>query len=95
MQSALLGGAGCDWTIDSCVHEAEEELRLGEMVLKSGDSSIPSKASEALTCIIMKMVSAAAAAGHQLADAHQCDHDDAIATVAAATAVYRRAQYGS
>ena len=93
VQSALLDGTSCDWAIDTCVHEAEEELRLGEMVLKSCDSSIPSKAEEALTSIIMKMVHAAAAAGYNLSDASQCDHDS-IATVAAATAVYRSVRCG-
>jgi hypothetical protein len=87
-RSHLLDGTCCDWAIDTCVHEAEEELRLGEIVLKSCDSSIPSKASEALTSIIVKMVSAAAAAGYRLSDPCQSDRDS-IATVAAATAVYR------
>jgi hypothetical protein len=72
------------------VHEAEEEFRLGAMVLKSGNSSIPDDASEALTSIIHKMLNGAACAGYQLANTQPLKHCDAIATVAAATAVYRQ-----
>ena len=79
-----------NFVIESCVHEAEEELRLGEMVLSSGDSSIPPIASQALTCAISKMIASAAAAGHRLGNEHQLDSGDVIPTVAAATAVYRR-----
>jgi hypothetical protein len=79
-----------NFVIESCVHEAEEELRLGEMVLSSGDSSIPPIASQALTCAISKMIASAAAAGYRLGNEHQLDSGDGIPTVAAATAVYRR-----
>ena len=58
-----------NFAIDCCVHEAEEELRLGEMVLSSGDSSIPPIASQALTCAISKMIASAAAAGRRCAAA--------------------------
>jgi hypothetical protein len=72
------------------VHEAEEELRLGEMVLRSGGSSIPPTATEALTSVIKKMVTAAGDKGFFLADAARCGGVGAVATVAAATAVYRQ-----
>jgi hypothetical protein len=49
--SETLVGDG-SWAIESCVHESEEELRLGEIVLKSADSSIPPNAAEALTSTI-------------------------------------------
>ena len=80
-----------NWTIDVCVYEAEEELRLGEMVLSSGDSSITPTALEILKSTIDKMVSAAAAAGYRLNNEDQCASNGSIATVAAATAVYRSA----
>jgi hypothetical protein len=78
-----------NWTIDVCVYEAEEELRLGEMVLSSGDSSITPTALEILKSTIGKMVSAAAAAGYRLNNEDQCACNESVATVAAATAVYR------
>lgn len=72
------------------MYEAEEEFRLGAMVLKSGNSSITDEASEALTSIIHKLLNGAASAGYQLASARPLKHCDTIATVAAATAVYRQ-----
>ena len=45
-------GTSSSWAIESCLHEGEEELRLGEMVLKSADSSINPNAAEALTATI-------------------------------------------
>jgi hypothetical protein len=90
IKSALSAGAGSECVIDACVHEAEEEFRLGAMVLKSGNSSITGDASEALTYIILKMLNDAASAGYHLANTQPLKHCDAIATVAAATAVYRQ-----
>jgi hypothetical protein len=82
---------GCSkWEIESCVHEAEEELRLGEMVLRSGGSSIPPTATDALTAVIKKMVTAAGDRGYYLANATRCGDVGTVATVAAATAVYRQ-----
>ena len=72
------------------MHEAEEELRLGEMVLQSGGSSIPPNATHALTSVIKKMVTAAGDKGYCLADATRCGDVGSVATVAAATAVYRQ-----
>ncbi len=82
--------AGSKWSIDCCVHEAEEELRLGEMVLRSGDSSISTSATHLLSSVITKMVTAAGDKGYHLADSTRCGDVGTIATVAAATAVYRQ-----
>jgi hypothetical protein len=76
--------------IDACLHASEKELRLGQMVLESGDSSIAATAIEALGSTIQAMIDTAADAGYYLAGTIDPDDAAAIATVAAGTAVYRQ-----